>query len=141
MKYKVCLKTESFCLFDSFLSSAISVYFHGLFQLLQFFFFANSFVASDTLVNKLFVVTFLLHPVNGSISFRITNFSSGIGFSLLSSFPKLGNPFIIYLVLTSHANQNFMPNLSGLFGIYWLNLQLVFDGNNCSSAVMYAPGL
>lgn len=60
-------------------------------------FFSSSFVTSDTLVKKL--------SVSDSISFRTTNSPSGNEYSLLSSFPKQGNPFIIYLLLTSHANQ------------------------------------
>ena len=34
-----------------------------------------------------------------------------------------------------------MPNLSGLFGIYWVNLQRDFVGNSCSSIVIFSPGL
>lgn len=47
---------------------------------------------------------------------------------LFLSFPKYGNPFITYLMLTSDTSQIFISNLSDLFGIYYENLQLVLVG-------------
>jgi len=61
-----------------------------------------------------------------------------INIGLISSFPKYGNPFTTYLLFTSDANQNFMPNLSGLFGMYWVNLHLAFIGKSYSSTVIFA---
>ena len=43
-------------------------------------------------------------------------------------------------VLRHTANQNLMPNLSGLFGIYWVNLQRDFVENSYSSIVIFSPG-
>ena len=48
---------------------------------------------------------------------------------------------MMYLLSTFDANQDLMPNLSGLLGIYWINLHLAFVGNSCSSTVIFAPGL
>uniref|UniRef100_T1HY07 Uncharacterized protein n=1 Tax=Rhodnius prolixus TaxID=13249 RepID=T1HY07_RHOPR len=54
---------------------------------------------------------------------RQTPPSGTIG-SLLSRLPKNGKPFI-----ASNASQDLMPNLSGLFGMYRVNLHLDFVGN------------
>ena len=50
-------------------------------------------------------------------------------------------PFNMYFDWTSAASQNLMPNLSGLFPMYCVNLHRALVGNNCSSTVMLAPGL
>ena len=50
-------------------------------------------------------------------------------------------PFKINFVWTSTANQNLMPNLRGLFGIYCVSLQQAFVGNNCSSTEIFSYGL
>ena len=49
--------------------------------------------------------------------------------------------FSTYFDFTSKANQNFIPILSGLFAIYWINLQRALVGNNCSSTVIFSSGL
>ena len=57
-----------------------------------------------------------------------------------SSFPKYGKALDIwchYLLIS----RNFIPNLSGLFAMYWANLHLALDGKSCSSAVRFSPGL
>ncbi|GFT98214.1 protein phosphatase 1 regulatory subunit 37 [Trichonephila clavipes] len=90
--------------------------------------FSNSLVASDELVKKLSVVMLLPHPVNGSSSFRITNSFSRVEAPLFSSFSNYGNPFMIYLLLTSDASQNLIPNLSSLFSMYCVNLLLALVG-------------
>ncbi|KAL2731742.1 hypothetical protein V1478_004430, partial [Vespula squamosa] len=56
--------------------------------------FTNNFVASDVLVKKFSIVTFLQHRVNSSTSLRTK------------------------LTESSDVSQNVMPNLSGLRGIY-----------------------
>jgi len=58
-----------------------------------------------------------------------------------SSFPKYGKALHRYLVSLSTNIQNFIPNLSGLFAMYWVNLHLVLDGKISSSAVRFYPGL
>lgn len=68
-------------------------------------FLANNFVASDMLVKKLSVVTFLPQFVYGSVSFRTTCSLRSIDDGRCSSFPKQGNPFKMYLLLTSDASQ------------------------------------
>lgn len=55
-------------------------------------------------------------------------------------FPKYGNTLTIYFMLISHANQNLIPNLSCLFGIYWVKRQWTLVENNCSSKVRFTPG-
>ena len=49
--------------------------------------------------------------------------------------------FVMYLNSTLTASQILMPHLSGLFAIYWVNLQRTLVGNNRSSTVMFSPGL
>ena len=39
------------------------------------------------------------------------------------------------------ANQDLIPNLSGVFGMYCVNLQRALVENNCSSIVMLTPSL
>lgn len=59
----ICLKIQSFCLFVLWLTFLlISTDCSNNYLI----FFVNSFVANDTLVKKLSVVTFFLHSVNGN---------------------------------------------------------------------------
>ena len=58
-----------------------------------------------------------------------------------SSFPKYEKALHRYLVSLSTNIQNFIPNLSGLFAMYWVNLHLALDGRSYSSAVRFSPGL
>ncbi|KAL2747785.1 hypothetical protein V1477_004477 [Vespula maculifrons] len=73
--------------------------------------FVNNFIASDAIVKKLFVVIFLQQPVNSSIILMTTNLLSDIDDGRDSSFLKYGKHFMMYLLLTSDANQNLMPKI------------------------------
>ena len=46
-----------------------------------------------------------------------------------SSFPNYGMALHRYLVSLSTNIQNFIPNLSGLFAMYWVNVHLALDAN------------
>ena len=79
--------------------------------------------------------------MKGSANFMTTNSLSGIDAGLVSHRPKYDNPFTTYLVFTSDADQNLISNLSNLFGMYCINLHLVFVRKSCSSMLRSAPGL
>ena len=49
--------------------------------------------------------------------------------------------FVMYLNSTLTASQILILHLSGLFAIYWVNLQRTLVGNNRLSTVMFSPGL
>ena len=62
---------------------------------------------------------------------RITTLSgSGSLAKNSSSFPKYGKTLHRYLVSLSTNIQNFIPNLSGFFAMYWVNLHLAIDGKS-----------
>ena len=103
--------------------------------------FALSVRARLADVKKLSVVTFLPLFKYGDMS-RITTLSGSDSLAeRSSSFPKYGKALHRYLVSLSTNIQNFIPNLSGLFAMYWVNLHLALDGKSCSSAVRFSPGL
>ena len=77
----------------------------------------------------------------GSTNFIITLSDNLCVPGLVSSLPRYGMAFRIYLDSKSTAIQNLKPNLSGLLGINCVNLQLALVGNNCSSTVIFSPGL
>ena len=56
--------------------------------------------------------------------------------TLVLFFPRYGAMFRQYLDWTSASTQNFMPNLSGLFGINCVNGQRALVGKSCSSMSM-----
>ena len=90
---------------------------------------------------KLSVVTFLPLPNYGSTNF-ITTLPDNLCVSgLVSSLPRYGKAFRIYLDSKSTAIQNLMPNLSSLLGKNCVNLQRALVGNSCSSTVIFSPGL
>ena len=60
--------------------------------------------------------------------------------TLVSFFPKYGMMLRQYLVSRSASIQKLMPNLSGLFSTYCVNLHFAFVGNNCSSTVSDSAG-
>ena len=77
-------------------------------------------------MKKLSVVTFLPLPMNGFMRVMTTLSLSLCVNGRDLSLPRYGMAFRIYFNYTSTANQNFMPNLSGLFGIYRVNPQQDF---------------
>ena len=104
-------------------------------------FFFRSCVARLIEVKRLLVVTFLPLPKYGSTNF-ITTLSDNLCVAgLVSSLPRYGMAFRIYLDSKSTAIQNLIQNLSGLFAIYCVNLQRALVGNNCSSTVIFFPCL
>jgi len=103
--------------------------------------FALSVRARLADVKNLSVVMFLPLFKYGDMS-RITMLSSSDSLAeCSSSFPKYGKALHRYLVSLSTNIQNFIPNLSGFFIMYWVNLHLALDGKSCSSAVGFSPGL
>ena len=103
--------------------------------------FALSVQARLADVKKLSVVTFLPLFKYGDMSHITTLSGSDSSAERSSSFPKYGKALQRYLVSLSTNIQNFIPNLSGLIAMYWVNLHLALDGNICSSAVRFCPGL
>ena len=55
--------------------------------------------------------------------------------------PKYGRRLTTYLLSTSTKSQNFIPNLSGLFGMYTMNGQRFFIGMSFSSIVRLNVGV
>ena len=76
-------------------------------------------------MKKLSVVMFLPLPMNGSMKVMTMLLLCLWVDGHDSSLPRYGTAFRIYLDSSSTGNQNLMPNLSGLFDICWVNLQLV----------------
>ena len=102
---------------------------------------ALSFRARLADVKKLSVVAFLPLFKYGDMS-RITTLSGSDSLAEHSLyFSKYGKALHRYLVSFSTNIQNLIPNLSGLFAMYWVNLHLALDGKSCSSAVRFSPGL
>jgi len=103
--------------------------------------FSLSVRARLAAVKKLPVVTFLPLFKYGVMSCITALSGSDSLAERSSSFPKYGKALHRYLVSLSTNIQNFIPNLSGLFAMYWVNLHLALDGKRCSSAVRFSPGL
>ena len=92
-------------------------------------------------VKYLAVVTFLPLFKYGDMG-RMTTLSGSDSLAeRCSSVPKYGKALHRYLVSLCSNIQNFIPNVSGLFAMYWVNLHLTLDGKSCSSAVRFSPGL
>ena len=98
-------------------------------------------MARSVEIKKLSVVTFLPLPKHGSTNFMTTLSDSPCVAGLVSSLPRYGMAFRIYLDSKSTAIQNLIANLSGLLAIYCVNLQRALVGNNCSSTVIVSPDL
>ncbi|KAF7403188.1 hypothetical protein HZH68_005982 [Vespula germanica] len=93
---------------------------------------------TDVLVKKLSVIICLQYRANDSTSLRTTKSPSGINDSHFSKYEK---PSIMYLLLVFDANQNLMPNLSGLLDMYCINSYLTFVRNNYSSTDRFISDL
>ena len=100
-----------------------------------------SSLASKNDVKKLSVVMFLSLPMNGSMRVMTTLSLSLWVDGRDSSLHRYGMAFRIYLDFTSTAYQNYMQNLSGVIGMYWVYLQRNFVEDSCSLTVIFSPGL
>ena len=86
----------------------------------------------------------MLYPLyfTGETSRSTTSWAKGTPCLLsFSCAPKYGCRLTTYLLSTSTKSQNFIPNLSGLFGMYTMNGQRFFIGINCSSTVRLNVGV
>ena len=103
---------------------------------------ASNFSAKAMLEKKLSVV--MLYPLDftGETSHSTTSWAKGTP-SLLSfsCALKYGRRLTTYLLSTSTKSQNFIPNLSGLFGMYTMNGQRFFIDISCSSIVRLNVGV
>lgn len=77
---------------------------------------------------------------NDSMSYIQYVLENGSEGALYSSFTRYGIAFYVSLS-TFDANQNFIPNLTGLLAIYCVNLYRTLNGNSCSSIVIFSPDL
>ena len=99
---------------------------------------ASNFSAKATLVKKLSVVTSMLYPLDftGETSRSTTSWAKGTPYLLsFSCALNYGCRLTTYLLSTSTKSQNFIPNLSGLIGMYIMNGKRFFIGMSCSSIV------
>ena len=93
---------------------------------------SSNFSAKATHVKKLSIVSYILW----------TSWTKGITCLLsFSCAPKYGLRLTTYLLSTSTKSQNFIPNLSGLFGMYTMNGQRFFIGMSCSSIIKLNVGV
>ena len=103
---------------------------------------ASNFSAKATLVKKLSVVMLYRLDFTGETSHSTTSWAKGTPCLLsFSCAPKYGRRLTTYLLSTSTKIQNFIPNLSGLFGMYTMNGQQFFIGISFSSTVRLNVGV